>query len=126
MSNRGDLFESYVQFIYQTLLSAQGKNISVSRGATVYDNRGNRYNIDVFYEFDVVGVHHRVAIECKDTRRPVERDDAIAFVGKINDFPSTVGILISRSGFQPAAEKYLHDHGVLHYSGDDLPPALVV
>lgn len=65
MSNRGDLFESYIQFIYQTLLGAQGKNISVSRGATVYDNRGNRYNIDVFYEFDVAGVHHRVAIECK-------------------------------------------------------------
>jgi hypothetical protein len=121
MPNPGDLFESYVQFIYQTLLGAQGKNISVSRGATVYDNQGNRYNIDVFYEFDVAGVHHRVAIECKDTRRPVERDDAIAFVGKIRDFPSTIGIFISRNGFQPAAEKYLSDHGVLHYSGDDLP-----
>jgi hypothetical protein len=76
MPNPGDLFESYVQFIYQTLLSAQGKNISVSRGATVYDNRGNQYNMDVFYEFDVADVHHRVAIECKDTRRSVERDDA--------------------------------------------------
>ena len=99
MSNRGDLFESYIQFIYQTLLGAQGKNISVSRGATVYDNRGNRYNIDVFYEFDVAGVHHRVAIECKDTRRPVERDDAIAFVGKISDFPSTIGVLSQGKDF---------------------------
>jgi Restriction endonuclease len=121
MPNPGDFFESYVQFIYQALLSAQGKNISVSRGATVYDNRGNQYNIDVFYEFDVAGVHHRVAIECKDARRPAERDDAIAFVGKIDDLPSTIGVFISRSGFQSAAEKYLRDHGVLHYSGEDLP-----
>lgn len=121
MVNSGETFESYVQFIYQTLLDAQGKNISVSRRATVFDNRGNSYNIDVFYEFDAAGVHHRVAIECKDTRRPVERDDAIAFAGKIRDLPSTIGIFISKSGFQSAAKKYLQDHGIVHYSGGDLP-----
>src|SRR5215470_19039433 len=121
MPNRGDLFESYIQFIYQTLLSAQGKNISVSRRATVYDSHGNSYNIDVFYEFDVVGVHHRVAIECKDTSRPVERDDAIAFAGKIHDLPSTIGIFIARSGFQPSAKKYLQEHGILHYGGSGVP-----
>ncbi|MGH3830925.1 MAG: restriction endonuclease [Pseudonocardiaceae bacterium] len=121
MPNRGDLFESYVQFVYQALLGAQGRNISVSRRATIYDNRGNSYNIDVFYGFDVAGVHHRVAIECKDTRRPIERDDAIAFAGKIRDMSSTIGIFISNGGFQPAAKKYLQDHGILHYDGGDLP-----
>ncbi|WP_216209780.1 restriction endonuclease [Amycolatopsis aidingensis] len=121
MPKRGDIFEDYVQFVYQTLLGAQGKNISVSRRATVYDNRGNPYNIDVFYEFDVAGVHHRVAIECKDTRRPVERDDVIAFVGKIRDMPSTIGIFISNGGFQAAAKKYLEDHGLLYYDGGELP-----
>lgn len=121
MVNTGKSFESYVQFIYQVLLKAQGKNISVSRRATVYDNRGNPYNIDVFYQFDIAGVHHRVAIECKDTRRPVERDDALAFAGKIRDMPSTIGIFISQAGFQPAAKKYLEDHGIVHYSGGDLP-----
>ena len=121
MANSGESFESYIQFVYQTLLEAQGKNISVSRRAAVYDNRGNSYNIDIFYEFDVAGLHHRVAIECKDTRRPVERDDAIAFAGKIRDLPSTIGIFISQSGFQPAAKKYLEDHGIVHYSGGDLP-----
>jgi hypothetical protein len=121
MRNTGELFESYIQFIYQTLLGAQGKNIVVSRRATVYDNHGNAYNIDVFYEFDIAGVHHRVAIECKDTRRPIERDDAIAFAGKIHDLPSTIGVFIAKNGFQPAAEKYLQDHGILYYSGGDLP-----
>ncbi|MBT2448336.1 restriction endonuclease [Streptomyces sp. ISL-43] len=121
MKNTGESFESYVQFVYQTLLGAQGRNISVSRRATVFDNHGNSYNIDIFYEFDVAGLHHRVAIECKDTRRPVERDDAIAFAGKIRDLPSTIGIFISKSGFQPAARKYLQDHGIVHYAGGDLP-----
>lgn len=121
MKNTGESFESYVQFVYETLLGAQGRNISVSRRATVYDNHGNTYNIDIFYEFDVAGVHHRVAIECKDTRRPVERDDAIAFTGKIRDLPSTIGIFISKGGFQPAARKYLQDHGIVHYNGGDLP-----
>ncbi|MEW1830368.1 restriction endonuclease [Streptomyces sp. NPDC088196] len=121
LKNTGESFESYVQFVYQTLLGAQGRNISVSRRATVFDNHGNSYNIDIFYEFDVAGLHHRVAIECKDTRRPVERDDAIAFAGKIRDLPSTIGIFISKSGFQPAARKYLQDHGIVHYTGGDLP-----
>jgi hypothetical protein len=121
MVNSGDVFESYVQYVYQALLGAQGKNIAVSRRATVYDNHGNSYNIDVYYEFDVVGVHHRVAIECKDTRRPVERDDAIAFAGKIRDLPSTIGIFIARNGFQPAAKKYLRDHGIIYYTAGDLP-----
>lgn len=121
MRNSGELFESYIQYIYQTLVGAQGKNIVVSRRAMVYDSRGNSYNIDVFYEFDVAGVHHRVAIECKDTRRPVERDDAIAFVGKIRELPSTIGIFISRNGFQSAAAKYLQDHGIMRYCGSDLP-----
>ncbi|USX56333.1 restriction endonuclease [Lentzea sp. HUAS12] len=121
MPNKGDIFEEYVQFVYQTLLGAQGRNISVSRRAMVTDTRGNTYNIDVFYEFDIAGVHHRVAIECKDTKRPVERDDTIAFIGKIRDLPSTIGVFISNGGFQPAAKKYLEDHGVLHYDGDELP-----
>jgi hypothetical protein len=119
--NNGDMFESYVQFVYQTLVSAHGKSVSVSRRAMVQDTRGNSYNIDVYYEFDVAGVPHRVAIECKDTARPVSRDDAIAFAGKVRDLPSTIGIFISNGGFQPAAEKYLEDHGILHYGGGDLP-----
>ena len=120
-NNTGEEFESYVQFVYQTLLGAKGENISVARRAKVRDNLGNTYNIDVFYEFDIAGVHHRVAIECKDTQRPVERDEAIAFAGKISDLPSTIGIFISKGGFQRGAKKYLEDHGIVHYVGEELP-----
>lgn len=119
--NSGELFESYVHYIYQTLLGSAGKNITVARRADVYDNQGNRYNIDVFYEFDVVGVHHRVAVECKDTRRPIERDDVLAFEAKVRNLSNTIGIFISRSGFQSGAKKYLEDHGITHFSGDDMP-----
>jgi hypothetical protein len=87
----------------------------------VTDTRGNLYNIDVYYEFMQAGVLHRVAIECKDTQRPVERDDVIAFHGKLQALPSTIGVFVSSSGFQPAAEKYLQDHGIFRMSGDDLP-----
>lgn len=121
MSNPGELFESYVEYVYRTLLNLHGENIVVARRATVRDTRGNAYNIDVFYEFVSAGVQHRVAIECKDTTRPIERDEAIAFVGKIRDMPSTIGVFISKNGYQQGARKYLQDHGVLHLTGDDLP-----
>ncbi|WP_436525605.1 restriction endonuclease [Actinoplanes sp. HUAS TT8] len=121
MTNSGESFESYVEYVYRTLLNLHGENIVVARRATVFDTRGNAYNIDVFYEFVTAGIRHRVAIECKDTKRPIERDEAIAFVGKIRDMPSTIGILISKNGFQQGAKKYLQDHGVTHLAGNDLP-----
>lgn len=118
---QGEEFEEYIAYIYQTLLTCSGQNISVKRRAAVEDTRGNTYEIDVFYEFEIAGVKHRVAMECKDKGRRVERNEAIAFYGKIQDMPSTIGVFVSRSGFQVGAAKYLDDHGILRYEGSELP-----
>lgn len=121
MKNTGSEFESYVQYVYHTLLNLRDEGVRVSRRMDVKDTRGNLYNIDVYYEFVQAGVTHRVAIECKDTQRAVERDDVIAFHGKLQALPSTVGVFASTSEFQPAARKYLEDNGILYVTGDELP-----
>ncbi|MGO4651152.1 restriction endonuclease [Arthrobacter sp. 2RAF22] len=117
----GDFLESYVSYVYDSLLSRHARNITVTKQAQVPDNFGNLYNIDVFFEYEIAGNKHRVAIECKDHKRPVGRDDVIAFCGKVRDMPSTIGLFISASGFQSGALKYLDDHGVRHMTLDELP-----
>ncbi|WP_191089960.1 restriction endonuclease [Nesterenkonia ebinurensis] len=89
--------------------------------AKVPDKRGNKYEIDVFFEFEIADIQHRVAIECKDHQRPVTRDEVIAFHGKITDMPSTIGVFVSQNGFQQGAKTYLEEHGVKYFDGTSLP-----
>ncbi|MDI6023900.1 restriction endonuclease [Leucobacter sp. UT-8R-CII-1-4] len=115
----GDFLESYVAYKYDSLLARHARNIVVTKQAKIPDIFGNIYDIDVFFEYEVAGIKHRVAIECKDHKRPVNRDDVLAFCGKIKDMPSTIGVFVSASGFQSGAQKYLDDHGVKHIGPDE-------
>jgi hypothetical protein len=117
----GEAFEDYVAYVYQALVHCDSEDITVRRRVKIPDSRGTLYEIDVFYEFDMAGVHHRVAMECKNTQRPVERNDVMAFYAKIQDMPSTIGVFISRSGFQTGALHFLDDHGVLHFDSAQMP-----
>lgn len=117
----GEFLESYISFMYDSLINRHAKNISVRRNAKIKDTRGNSYDIDVYFEFDIANIKHRVAVECKDHKRPVTRDQVIAFCGKLNEMPSTIGVFVSLSGFQSGAAKYLEDHGIHHISENELP-----
>lgn len=117
----GEYLEAYVTYMYESLLIRHVRNIEVKKRAKIPDSRGNLYEIDVFFEFEIAGIKHRVAIECKEHKRTVSRDDVIAFCGKIRDMPSTIGVFVSASGFQSGALKYLDDHGVRHMTNDELP-----
>ncbi|GAA4091932.1 restriction endonuclease [Nocardioides kongjuensis] len=117
----GEFLESYVSYMYESLLSAQAGAVSVRRNARVTDNIGATYQIDVLFEFNVGNLIHRVVVECKDTARKTERDEAIAFEGKLRHMSNTVGVFISVSGFQPSALQYLDQHGIEHLDGASLP-----
>lgn len=120
-STPGRNFEDYIAYIYQALLSCESQNIEVRRRAQIPDSRGNHYEIDVYYEFDLAGVRHRVALECKDQRRPIGRNDVLAFYAKIQEMPSTIGIFVSSSGFQSGAQAFLREKGILHYDSQTAP-----
>ncbi|MFJ3391596.1 restriction endonuclease [Leifsonia aquatica] len=121
-STPGRGFEDYIRYVYQAILNCESQDIKVLRGARVPNARGDaHFEIDVYYEFDLAGVRHRVAMECKDTRRPVERNDVLAFCQKLQDMPSTIGIFISRNGFQSGAERFLDEKGILHFDSTTAP-----
>jgi len=127
-NNTGQDFESYVQYVYSTLLNLRGEKTQVSRRTTFQLATGDSYEVDVYYEFSKVGVRHRVAIECKDWKRPVDQGKILEFHQKIKNIGhDVVGVVVSRSGYQAGVEKVAARHNISLLTADDLPslPQLV-
>jgi hypothetical protein len=121
-------FEKYVEGVYRTLLNLRGENIQVSSRTKFFINDKESYEIDVFYEFYKAGVRHRVAIECKDWKKPVSQGEVLEFSKKIKNIgQDVVGVIVSKLGFQSGAVSVAQRDNILTLTGDDLPslPSLV-
>ena len=67
------------------------------------------------------GVNHRVAIECRDKSRPLDKDAVMAFRSKVSDIPGLQGLMVSAKGYQSGAKKFAEDNGVIALTMDELP-----
>lgn len=121
---RGDVLEGYVQYVYDTLLNLRGRQVVVGKDVTLTGKANTPHQIDVYYEFEQAGIKHRVAIECKDTGRPVEKSEVESFGFRLNDIGNVVGVMISRSGFQSGAKAVASHYGVLLLKANELPNIL--
>lgn len=122
---KGASFESYVHFVYDSILNLRGEKIQVSRNMVFRVNDRESYEIDIFYEFMHAGVRHRVAVECKDWQKPVDQGKVLEFHHKIKNIgDDIVGVFVSRTGYQSGAIEVAKRHGVLTLTQDDLPTLL--
>lgn len=121
MINTPPDLESYVQYVYTTLLNLKDEGVIVSRNAIMVGRSGIRHEIDVFYQFERVGVTHKVAFECKFTARPTEKADLLEFHSKINDLGNVQAICVSKSGFQRGAIDYASHYGIQLLTLAELP-----
>ncbi|NKA93522.1 hypothetical protein GO283_01973 [Ralstonia solanacearum] len=117
----GVALEDHVRNVYQTLLGLEMKSAVVGRGVSLRGSTGSIYEIDVYYEFEIAGVRHRVAIECKNTARPMGRDDVLAFAMKVQDCPGVVGVIVSAGGYQSGALEFAEKKGLKVLSVEELP-----
>ena len=104
--------ESYVQYVYSSLLNLKDEGVVVSSNAILVGRSGARHEIDVFYQFQKTGIIHKVAFECKFLKRKVEKSSVIDFHGKIRDIGSIQGILVSKNGYQKGAKEYANHYGM--------------
>ncbi|MDC9589357.1 restriction endonuclease [Xenorhabdus sp. XENO-10] len=112
--------ESYTQYVYSTLLNPRDNGVKVSRNVTLKGLKGE-YQVDVFYQFENAGVTHRVAIECKYHKRPLDRDTIMPFCNKITDIGNIIGVIVSKSGYQSGAKEYAEKHGITLLTTENLP-----
>lgn len=106
-------FERFTQRIYQKLVNNDVlKPTKVQHNVKLKGKSGCEHQIDVYWEYEIAGNMHRVAIECKNY-------DALVPVGKVRDFQGVLsdlnnvnGIMVSRKGYQDGAKKFAAEYGI--------------
>jgi hypothetical protein len=114
-------FEEHIKEVYQKLLNLKGDKVIVARDVVIIGQTGIEHQIDVYYEFELAGVRHQVAIECKSTKRALNKDSVMAFSAKVRDCPRIRGIIVAAHGYQSGAKKFAEDNGINALVLADLP-----
>jgi hypothetical protein len=114
--NTGKGFEELTQRVFQALHDQQdARNVRVERDVSLTGVSGVSRKIDVYWEFELGGVTHRVIVECKDWVKAVDLEVVTALLGTLSDLPGHLGAIVSRNGFQDGARRLAEAHRIVLY-----------
>jgi hypothetical protein len=116
-----DELEDHVRYVYEHMLTMGKIHTMVTRDVKITGQRGLQHQVDVYYEFERAGIWHRVAIECKNKKRPLEIGDVSRVALLQNDSPGLICVIVSASGYQSGAIQAAEGCGIIPLSLDDLP-----
>lgn len=106
-------YERYVRDIQQTLLSAQKlETVQAVHNIELEGNTGQPHQVDVYWEYRLAGITHRVALECKLRGRKVDLGIVRDFWGVVDDVPGLRGVIVSPVGFTSGAIRYARKKGI--------------
>lgn len=117
----GQELEEYVQQTYRMLLNMKDEGVEVQRNAKIMGKSGAIHQIDVYYEFKRAGLTHKIAIECKDHARPIDKGRVAEFALKVMDLYDTKGVMVSARGYQDGAELVAQQYNLDLKKTSDLP-----
>lgn len=106
IENQNTEYEKLVQDIYQTLHKSEFNTIKVEHNKKVAGKSGCHHQIDVYWEFEMVGEIHRVVIECKNYSSEVSIGNIRDFFGVTYDIGNVKGIFITKIGYQSGAKQF--------------------
>jgi hypothetical protein len=114
VTNENTEYEKLAQEIYQAISDAEGvKNINVQHNIKLPGKSGCNHQIDVYWEFEMLGIKHCVAIECKNYSSEVSVGKVRDFFGVLHDVGNTKGIFVTKVGYQSGAEKFANHYGIV-------------
>lgn len=114
--NTGKEYEKLAQAIFDQIINQKTvETIEVKQDVTI-EGKTTTHQIDVYWEFDLGGIKYRTIIQAKDWKNKVKQEQMLAFKAIIDDFPAgTMGVFVSRSGFQSGAITVAQKHGIKMY-----------
>ncbi len=104
-------YEKLTQEIYQDLLAKDGLTTEVKHNVKI-QGKATSHQIDVFWEYKIAGVKHRVAIECKNYSKRITKGIISSFQGILTDIGNVNGIIVTQAGFQRGAKSFAEFYGI--------------
>lgn len=109
----GKEYEFLTQRIYQLLLKNEGYNtVEVKQDVKVEGKSNVKHQIDVFWEFKMADIPHKVAIECKDYKSKISLGRIRDFHSVLQDIGNIYGIMVTKVGYQKGVQDYAKHHGI--------------
>lgn len=106
-------YERFTQEIYQQLVySDVVRATKVQHNVKLEGRSGQKHQIDVYWEYEIAGNKHQVAIECKNYNKPVSKEKVCAFKGVLDDLNGVNGIMVTKVGYQKGAKEYAKEYGI--------------
>jgi hypothetical protein len=115
-TNTGRDYELLTQRVFQALHD-QGRvrNVQVRHNIQLTGLSGVSRQIDVYWEFEMAGIVHRVVVECKAWSSSVPLEVVDALQGKLADLPGHMGVIVARAGFQEGAKQKAEAYKIALY-----------
>ena len=105
-------YEVFVREIVEALLKADGlQTVKVEHDVHV-QGISRSHQIDVYWEYALGGVLHRVIINCKNYSSTVEVTHVETLAGVLADMPGVRGVIVTKVGFQKGAIDYAKVHQI--------------
>lgn len=107
-------YELFAKEIYEYLLKEEGVTIDVQHNVEL-QGKAAKHQIDVYWEFTLGGVKHRVAIECKNYGKntEVEIGHVRNFFGALYDIGDGIkGIMVTKNRYQSGAKAFADYYGI--------------
>lgn len=112
--NSNTEYEHFTQEIYQQLVNSDVvRATKVQHNVKLEGRSGQKHQIDVYWEYNIAGSKHQVAIECKNYNKPVSKEKVCAFKGVLDDLNGVNGIMVTKVGYQKGAKEYAKEYGIL-------------
>jgi Restriction endonuclease. len=108
-------YEKFTQEIYQQLLNEDFGNIktvNVLHNVKLKGRSGQEHQIDVYWEYEMVGIMYKTAIECKNYKHPISVGKIRDFYGVLSDLNNVIGIMVTKEGYQKGSKEYARHYGI--------------
>jgi hypothetical protein len=112
-TKKGDDYELVLQKIFKSMLAQDAANAVVERKKKLETTDGGTVEVDLYWEFKLAGVTHKVIVQAKDERNKIKQNELFAFHDVLENIPGQPrGVFVTRTGFQKGALKYAYSRGI--------------
>src|SRR5580700_6902033 len=109
-------YELLVREIFQQLLNQDYVPNIVVEHDVERQGRSTSHQIDVYWEFKLGGIIHRVVVQAKDWAKSVDQGELLKFQAVLSDLPGQPrGIVVTAQGYQQGALQVAAAHGIKIY-----------